>query len=33
MELINVSIKNNMMPQNIVACVGEFDGVHIGHQK
>lgn len=33
MELIKLSLNNNILPKNIVACIGEFDGVHIGHQK
>ena len=38
MELINVSIndnkKLNCLPlENMVTCVGEFDGIHIAHQE
>lgn len=33
MELINLDLNNIEIPKNIVACIGVFDGVHIGHQK
>ena len=34
MELIKLSLNNeNKVPNDIVACIGEFDGVHIAHQK
>ncbi len=34
MELIKVELnKNIIIPNNIVACIGEFDGVHVAHQK
>ena len=34
MELIKLSLNNeNKIPNDIVACIGEFDGVHIAHQK
>lgn len=32
MELIKVSFEKNIIPENIVACIGQFDGVHIAHQ-
>ena len=33
MELIRLDLNNCLLPKDIVACIGEFDGVHIGHQK
>ena len=33
MELIKLDLNNNLLPKHIVACIGEFDGVHIWHQK
>lgn len=33
MELIKLSLGNCNVPSNIVACIGEFDGVHIAHQR
>ena len=34
MELIKLNLNNeNKIPNDIVACIGEFDGVHIAHQK
>lgn len=33
MELINLDLNNIEIPKNIVACIGVFDGVHLGHQR
>ena len=33
MELINLSLDNINMPEDIIACLGIFDGVHIGHDS
>lgn len=33
MELINLDLNNTNTPENIVACIGVFDGVHLGHQR
>lgn len=33
MELIKIDLQNNKIPSNIVACIGEFDGIHLAHQK
>lgn len=33
MELIRLDLNKSLLPKDIVACIGEFDGVHIGHQK
>lgn len=33
MELIKVKFNENKIPDGITACIGEFDGVHIAHQK
>ncbi len=34
MELIKIDLNNyNLIPKNIVACIGEFDGIHSAHQQ
>jgi len=33
MELIKIDLQNNKIPENIVACIGEFDGIHLAHQR
>ena len=33
MELIKLDLNNIYMPNNLVACIGVFDGVHCGHSK
>ena len=33
MELIKIHLSNRKIPSDIVACIGEFDGVHLAHQK
>jgi riboflavin kinase/FMN adenylyltransferase len=33
MELIKLDLNNICLPDNLVACIGVFDGVHSGHNK
>ena len=33
MELIKIKLNENKIPNGIVACIGEFDGIHIAHQE
>lgn len=33
MELIKIDLNNTNIPINVVACIGVFDGVHLGHQR
>lgn len=33
MELIKIDLENKTIPSNIIACIGEFDGIHIAHKE